>query len=312
MPLYRSRTVLDVSRNLRAFLRLDIGVIRGPVPNPEQDLERALHQAKHQGQQLERLRKQLHEKDRALEKARRQLPGSGASNGRGSADDPLWSEFEKRGPWVTKFAIDGKEYGGHFNAMQDTRIDQFFESFPKPRRVLELGSLEGGHSFSLASRPPVERVLGIEGRDFNVEKAKFVQGLLKITNVEFVTGNLETIDLASHGEFDAVFCSGLLYHLPRPWELIERISQVSPNLFMWTHYTKEEDVNTEAGGWQGFTYKELGLADPLSGMSPDSFWPTLDGLQNMLKKYGFKKIQLIEDDPDHPQGPAITLAASAS
>lgn len=312
MPLYRSRTVLDVSRNLRAFLRLDIGVIRGPVPNPEQDLERALHQAKHQGQQLERLRKQLHEKDRALEKAARQLPGSGASDGRGSTDDPLWSEFEKRGPWVTKFVIDGKEYGGHFNAMRDTRIDQFFESFPKPRRILELGSLEGGHSFSLASRPPVEHVLGIEGRDFNVEKARFVQRLLKITNVEFVTGNLETVDLASHGEFDAVFCSGLLYHLPRPWELIERISQVSPNLFMWTHYTKEEDVNTEAGGWRGFTYKEIGLADPLSGMSPDSFWPTLDGLQDMLKKYGFKKIKLIEDDPAHPQGPAITLAASAS
>jgi SAM-dependent methyltransferase len=218
--------------------------------------------------------------------------------------------FRERGPWVTKFVIDGVEYGGGFNAMQDTRLEQFFGAFPDAAEIMELGSLEGGHTFGLARRPSVRRVLGIEGRQESVDKAEFVRQALGVTNAEFVTANLEETDLATFGRFDAVFCSGLLYHLPRPWELIEQISRVSPNLFVWTHYVADDEADTEVHGLRGWYYKEHGLADPLSGMSPDSFWPTLGGLQDMLKEYGYGTIHLIEDDPDHPQGPAITLAAA--
>lgn len=312
MPLYKNHISLAV-KSLRAFLLLEAGVTRGEIPDPERMLQQAQARAKQQEQQVRQLREQLTQKNRALEQLRRQSAvGAPVEVGQKEQNGHLRAEFEKRGPWVTKFVIDGEEHGGNFNAMQDTRIEQFFESFPKSQRIMELGSLEGGHSFSLASRPSVSAVLGIEGREANVEKAKFVQQLLEVRNVEFVTANLEKTDLASYGGFDAVFCSGLLYHLPRPWELVEQISKVSPNLFMWTHYTKEEEVNTTEHGLPGYVYKELGLADPLSGMSPDSFWPTLEGLQDMLKEYGFDDIHLIEDVPDHPQGPAITLAASAS
>jgi SAM-dependent methyltransferase len=228
---------------------------------------------------------------------------------RGGLD--LQSEFKMREPWITKFVIAGEEYGGDFNAMQDPRVDQFFDFFPAPTRILELGSLEGGHTFSLASRPSVEYVLGVEGRQTNVDKAKFLQQLLGVKNVEFVTANLEEIDLSLFGNFDVVFCSGLLYHLPEPWRLIEQIARVSPNLFIWTHYVKDDAVNTTANGYRGITYKEHGLAELLSGMSAYSFWPTLTGLQQMLKEYGFKTVDLIEDQPDHPHGPAITLAATS-
>lgn len=302
MPLYKSRVTFDLVRNLRAFWHLDVGLTRGEIPDFERMLAQAQGQLKNQNQQITQLRKQLSDKERALT----QLKESGDRQ-----KDPIRQEFEKLGPWVTKFVIDGEEYGGNFHAMQDHRVDQFFEAFPDVRRVMELGSLEGGHSFNMASRPQIENVLGIEGRQSSVDKARFVQKLLKIDNVEFVTANLEETDLASFGEFDVVFCSGLLYHLPEPWELIEQISRVSPNLFMWTHYTKEETVNAHAHGMPGYTFQEGGLSDPLSGMSADSFWPTLDGLQDMLKEYGFKTIDLIEDDPDHPHGPAITLAATS-
>ena len=93
--------------------------------------------------------------------------------------------------------------------------------------------------------------------------------------------------------------------------MIEQIARVSPNLFIWTHYAKDDAVNTTRNGYRGMTYEEHGLAEPLSGMSAYSFWPTLNGLQEMLKEYGFKNIRLIEDQPDHPHGPAITLATTA-
>lgn len=219
--------------------------------------------------------------------------------------------FEGLRPWVTKFTIDGAAYGGDFDAMNDGRIEQFFQHFPEAKSILELGSLEGGHAFALSRRQGVQRVVGIEGRKTNVDKARCVQELLGIHNVEFVIGNLESYNLISAGTFDAVFCVGLLYHLPRPWDLIEGISQVSRNLFIWTHYAAEDKADKVVSGYRGITYGEFGLADPLSGMSPQSFWPTLAGLQTMLSRYGFTRTQIIEDNQVHPHGPSVTLAATA-
>lgn len=107
-------------------------------------------------------------------------------------------------------------------------MQQFFESFPNLRSILELGSPEGGHTFVLAGHPGVERVLAIEGRLANVEKAKFIGSLLGISNVEFKQANLEELELTSLGQFDAIFCCGLLYHLPEPWKLISQAPLVAP------------------------------------------------------------------------------------
>lgn len=221
------------------------------------------------------------------------------------------AEFERLKPWVTKFTIGGREYGGTFDAMNDGRINQFLRRFPDAKTVLELGSLEGGHTFAVARRETVERVVGVEGRQANVDRARCVQRLLGANNVEFVTANIESFDLRSLGMFDAVFCVGLLYHLPRPWEVIARIAQVTRSVFIWTHYASDEKADRVASGYRGLGYKEFGMADPLSGMSRESFWPTLDALRLMLSTYGFTNVQIIEDKPDHPNGPAVTLAATS-
>ncbi len=42
--------------------------------------------------------------------------------------------------------IDGVPYGGSFDAVNDPRLDLFFAAFPTPESILELGSLEGGHT----------------------------------------------------------------------------------------------------------------------------------------------------------------------
>src|SRR5713101_1615996 len=106
----------------------------------------------------------------------------------------LKAEFARRGPWITHFLIDGVESGGQFRALDDPRIDQFFEHFPNVGTILELGSLEGGHTFVLARRPGVERVLALEARVSNIAKARFVQKLLQIDNAQFVEADLEKSD----------------------------------------------------------------------------------------------------------------------
>ena len=218
--------------------------------------------------------------------------------------------FAEHGNWITRFEISGVAYGGNFNAVHDPRLALFWRAFPDTRTILELGSLEGGHTIGLALAPKVRRVLGIEGRPKNLARAKLAASLMGATKAEFRQGNLEADDLKNFGHFDAVFCSGLLYHLPEPWKLIRQFPAVSPHLFLWTHYCLDEQADAAADEFRGRMQSEGGADEPLSGLSAHSFWPTLGSLLKMLTVAGYKTVTIVENDIAHSDGPAITLAAS--
>jgi hypothetical protein len=221
----------------------------------------------------------------------------------------LTSKFAKLGPWVFQFRINGQDYGGAISAIGDARVDQFFRFAPTAETILELGALEGAHTFMLAQRPGVKRVLALEGREFNLRKARFVQELLHVQNAEFAQANLENADLAAFGTFDAVFCSGLIYHLPEPWKLISQFPALAPNLFIWTHYAADADAKVVFDGLRGAIHPEGGAADPLSGMSATATWLTLESLIAALTRSGYVNVHVIDNDPAHPNGPAVTIGA---
>ena len=62
----------------------------------------------------------------------------------------LVAEFARRGPWITRFVIDGVASGGDYEIINDRRVQQFLERFPNVHTILESGSLEGGREFMLA------------------------------------------------------------------------------------------------------------------------------------------------------------------
>ena len=62
-------------------------------------------------------------------------------------------------------------------------------------------------------------------------------------------------------------------------------------------------------GYAGSMYREFGRRDPLSGLSPESFWPTLDALRQMLADAGFGATAVCDHDAGHKHGPLVTLAA---
>jgi SAM-dependent methyltransferase len=221
----------------------------------------------------------------------------------------LASEFAKLAPWIYQFRIDGADYGGAISAVGDKRVERFFDFAPQAGTILELGSLEGAHTLSLAEHPGVTRILAVEGREMNLRKARFVQELLRIRNVEFVQANLEQADLAAFGKFDAVFCCGLLYHLPEPWKLLEQSSTVAPALFIWTHYATEAEARDIGNGLRGKIHHEGGEDEPLSGMSPTATWLTLESLLRVLNASGYPKAEVIHDDPTHANSPAASIGA---
>lgn len=216
----------------------------------------------------------------------------------------LRREFDRLGPWITRFEIEGAEYGGSTSYASDERIEQFRAAFPHARRILELGSLEGGQSFRLAEIPD-SQITAAEGRPENIEKAMFVQSALNVPNVRFVAVNLEHGTPASLGTFDAIFCSGLLYHLPSPGRLLDSFRTAAPDVFIWTHYA--ESAETEHDGLPGRWYAEGDTTHPLSGLSPRSFFVTRDGLVERLRHAGFVAVEVVDDQPEHDPFPCVTL-----
>ena len=224
----------------------------------------------------------------------------------------LAGEFEQLAPWVFQFRIGGADYGGAISAIGDVRLEQFWKFAPEAKRILELGSLEGAHTVQLAARSGVEEVIAIEGRAANIRKAELVKRLVNVRNVAFVEANLETTDLTIFGKFDAVFCSGLLYHLPEPWKLIEQLPRVAPKLFVWTHYADDLLADVVQHDLRGQVHPEGGADEPLSGMSSTAFWPTLGSLTKMLTTSGYKTVHLINNDVRHRNAQAITFAADVA
>jgi hypothetical protein len=211
------------------------------------------------------------------------------------------------GPWYTKYVIDGHATDGEHDYTGDPRIDLFFRWTGEPRTILELSSYEAGHSLLLAEPPFVQRVLGLEGRVENVRRASYAADRLGKGNIEFVKCDLEDVDLTQFGRFEAVFCTGLLYHLVRPWLLIEQVAKVTDSFFLDTHYARHPD--TVVDGHEGAWFAEGGYNDRLSGLSERSFWMSMADLTATLQRVGLDVVDFHDHDDWNGGGPRVLLLA---
>lgn len=203
--------------------------------------------------------------------------------------DPRDPDFAARvralDPWWFRFEKGGHAFGG--KVPRDTeKVDLFFDwasRLGKVETILELGAHEGNHSLQLAAGPGVKRVIALEGRPDNVSRARLVLEAFSTSTVDFRHYDLERFEPSEFPGVDAVFCSGLLYHLPEPWTLLERLAGVGRFLYLDTHYAAAEE--TRVGPYRGRWHPEG--PDPLSGLSPRSFWLTFLDLVLVLMQNGF-------------------------
>jgi SAM-dependent methyltransferase len=222
--------------------------------------------------------------------------------------------FRRHAPWTTRFTIDGRAYGGDVDFTGDRRIADFRRAFPDARTVLDLGALEGAHAIELAKS--ADRVVAVEARRGNVERARFAAHALGVDNVEVVHADVEVAGPGAFGTFDAVFCSALLYHLQRPAALLDRLRGASANVYVWTHVAAPpgsdvHGIDRIRGEWRAEPDDHADAAgDPTVGLGPRSFWPTLDAVVARLRTHGYDDVTAI--DEDHPAGPAATVIARAT
>lgn len=101
-------------------------------------------------------------------------------------------------------------------------------------RLADVGCLEGGYAVEFARMG--FKVLGIDVRELNIAACNYVKSKINLPDLEFVQD--DAFNIGDYGEFDAVFCCGLLYHLDRPKEFLKTLSDVTKKLLiLQTHFS---------------------------------------------------------------------------
>jgi len=197
------------------------------------------------------------------------------------------------------------------------------------RRILELGPLEGGHSYMLEQAGAAE-VLAVEANVRSFLKCLCVKEIFGLSKAHFVLGDCMAFMEQSSGGWDMVFASGILYHMKDPARFLSLLPRMAPRVFLWTHYFDERIIRTTPALEHKFgalqegvvgdyryqfveqSYKEaLGWSGFCGGAAETSVWLTRSSILGLLKHLGYRTIEVSFETPDHPNGPAFCVYAAA-
>jgi 2-polyprenyl-3-methyl-5-hydroxy-6-metoxy-1,4-benzoquinol methylase len=155
------------------------------------------------------------------------------------------------------------------------------------KRVLDLASNAG--YWSLATiEAGADYVLGIEGRQMHVDQASFVFDIKEVERdrYDFVMGDIFETDFRQFGTFDVVMCLGLMYHISKPMELMEKISEVNDDILV---------VDTTLSMASG-SFLKIVPQDPDSYMSAVdrsiAMRPTKRAVRDLAEHFGYSVVTL--------------------
>jgi Protein of unknown function (DUF1698) len=226
-----------------------------------------------------------------------------------------------RGEWVSQLP-DGLVSGG-VPLFADERIDWLASQIDLAGcTVLELGPLEGGHSFML-ERFGAERVVAIEANRRAYLRCLVVKEILGLRRVEFLCGDLIEYLRETEQTFGLCLASGILYHMRDPFEMLRLAARVSDQLYLWTHYYDAELIHanpqvavhfpSDEGPPFRFEYQESRNARRFCGSGGrHSNWLDRASIIRVLGELGFDRLEFAFDEPNHQNGPAVAIFARQS
>lgn len=222
--------------------------------------------------------------------------------------------FEIYPKWHCSFPVDSlslEQIRRKFTGV-DPRIAQLLERMDiKGKCILELGALEGMHTFMLESAG-ADEIIAIEGRKENFLKCLLIKNAYKLHKSTFLHADIEKAVYKIKRRFDLCLALGILYHLENPVRLLKSIGEKADNIFLWSHYAKYDypegqvcEIQENGQRFKGKYVKE-DTQEYLSGIKIKSLWMLESSLMRALENAGFKNIEII-DREDHEHGPALTL-----
>ena len=233
------------------------------------------------------------------------------------------------GSWSCELPVEvNASSGGWAKTFLDPKIKWFIEKIGGVQglRGLELGPLEGGHSWMLHSNE-IKSLVSVESNKQAFLKCLIVKNILQMDKVEFKYGDFVSYLESTAELFDFIIASGVLYHLKNPIKALELILSKSHSVLIWTHYYDKELIKNnrdqrkklknlkplmynnkmyksarysyqEATKWSGFC----------GGMTNDVIWYEKSLYLDICVSHGFI-IEIFKEEPNHPHGPAICFRA---
>lgn len=151
------------------------------------------------------------------------------------------------------------------------------------KRILDLGCNAGFWALQ-AVNSGCDFIVGIDGRQMHVDQANFVFDAKEIekNRYHFLEGDIFNIDLAAYGPFDIVFFLGLMYHINKPVELLEKIAAVNSDLLLI-----DTIISTDQGSH--FTIHHEGLDDPRNAIKSELVLiPTRQAVLDVVRQFGYQ------------------------
>jgi SAM-dependent methyltransferase len=189
----------------------------------------------------------------------------------------------------------------------------------KGANVLELGPLEGGHSYML-EHLGANRVVSVEANRRAFLRCLVVKEILGLRGVEFLCGDFVKYVRETEESFDLCIASGVLYHMPDPVELLRLVARVSDRLYLWTHYYDAERIRANPrvaahfpsaeGPPFRFEYGAVRETQTFCGSGGRfSYWLDRPTIVSLLNDLGFDQLEFAFEEPDHQHGPALAVLA---
>ncbi len=152
------------------------------------------------------------------------------------------------------------------------------------KRVLDLGCNAGFWSLA-AIEAGCDYVLGVDGRAMHVEQADFVFEVNEVdpSRYRFDVGNVFDYPFDSFPPFDVVLCLGLLYHVAKPFCLMELVSQVNTDMLVI-----DTSISELPGSFLSFTQEAPLEADPRRAIDYRLVtYPTKMAIRDMGRALGY-------------------------
>jgi len=242
-------------------------------------------------------------------------------------------EIEKRyGPWTAHnirladglFTISQAPSGDEVKLRRVVQlVADVFDGRIEGLRILDLACLEGMYALELAERGA--NVVAIEGREANLEKARFAARVLALEErIDFQLGDVRDLSREHHGDFDAVLCLGILYHLDAPdvFPFVERMAEVCRRVLVVdtnVSLAPQEEERHDGAVYRGealfeheqsSSHEERLQALWSSLDNPKAWIPTKPSLLSLLAHAGFTTVSecWVPAEPEKTPG-RITLIA---
>jgi len=220
--------------------------------------------------------------------------------------------------------------GGGIPLFQDSRVAWALQEMGGVlgQSVLELGPLEGGHSYML-EQAGAASIYSIEANSRAFLKCLISKELLGMKRVSYQLGDFMPFLESATTQYDMILSAGVLYHMKDPLRLLKLISQHTRRTYIWTHYYDDSIIKsnpnlrgkfpsskpTEVEGLKLTLNRQeyqVSLQHPgfCGGNEEYSYWLTRKDMLAALAHFGFSKVTVGHEQPDHPHGPCFGFVAT--